>query len=950
MLLHCRMTMAALLLMLASGLCAAPSSNLCPNGGFELLQEALARPLPQEWGEVRQGAAGVVEVVAAPGGHAVRLAAPVDGAVGLNSPVILAGRGTVRLRYQAVRSSVGGANLALCVIGVNAQGVEATRQLFIPPAAQVGDGQWHEATIEFDFTTAGLRRCLIAPRINEATPTGEGEWLIDDIEVTAAPGPRLRVAQVWCDRPLARTGEALRFSAFIENTGDADAVAVSVALTVTPPLVASAPRRLVSIPAGSYRRVDWRLRADKRGTGQVTVTAAGAADRPPYKILAIDRAYTRQELCTDEAGYWRLLERPVTLQEGNQGRLTPIKHKTSAQIKRNPYGICTHLPRAKDYEHPFNPTHLVDGDPDTCWSSQQHPSPYPGRPPWVRVDLGRVAMVRQVNLVPYWRNSDFPIGFTVRTSRDGTSWRTALTVTNHELADTGERRGDKLVQPFPFPRALQARYVRVTFERLPAAGGNYAEVSSGFKARLSGVEVIDTGGANVALAVLGAKATASDTFTGWQDTARTIAESFPKVFEIGLKWLRVGQWGDQTEWAAVERQKGVYRMDPATDAALQQCFANGVDILYGLNYGNDLYEPRETPWGDIGPIFTEGHPFYKHGGPRTEAGRQAFVRYVDYVVHRYGRHITWWELWNEENGWFPGHEPELYGKLLLAVAKHIKGIDPKLKVMFGGTAAPAPLTTEIALREGAAPYVDAYAFHPYGIDKPEGGMGTMEFHQDQNLSQSREQTGWNTLPEIVAGVRKPFTQHGRPDVEVWLNEWGTNLSGLDFTYQPGIGEYGCAKYLMRFYTYSGWLGLPTAWWALYNENKSQDWGILEQEGYGFRPMSYALQNVCSVVSDVTPLPTLEHTYQGQASDPKVIGYRRDAGGTLVLAWAAETNNEQVKAYPSTLSFQLPSRPRTVTLTDLYWGVAQPAVWTYQDGTLTVEGLVVRDYPVAVECR
>jgi len=44
--------------------------------------------------------------------------------------------------------------------------------------------------------------------------------------------------------------------------------------------------------------------------------------------------------------------------------------------------------------------------------------------------------------------------------------------------------------------------------------------------------------------------------------------------------------------------------------------------------------------------------------------------------------------------------------------------------------------------------------------------------------------------------------------------------------------------------------MPTAWWALYNENMSQDWGVIDQHGYGFRPMSCALQNVCSVVSDV----------------------------------------------------------------------------------------------------
>ena len=266
------------------------------------------------------------------------------------------------------------------------------------------------------------------------------------------------------------------------------------------------------------------------------------------------------------------------------------------------------------------------------------------------------------------------------------------------------------------------------------------------------------------------------------------------------------------------------------------------------------------------------------------------------------------------------------------MASHIKSIDPSIKVMFGGTAAPAPITTEIALREGATPYVDATAFHPYGIDKPEGGMGTMEEYQGKSLGKSRQQTGWNHLEEIVAGVKKPFAQHGKPDIAVWLDEWGTNVSGLDFAYNPGIGEYGCAKYMMRFYIYSGWLNLPTAWWALYNENMSQDWGIIDQHDYGLRPMSYALQNVCSVVSDVEPIRTFHCKYDGPAPDVKTIAFKRDAvDETLVLVWAAEMNNEQIKAYRSRLSFELEKRPSRVVLTDLYWGVSQPAVWSYENG-------------------
>jgi uncharacterized repeat protein (TIGR01451 family) len=782
--------------------------------------------------------------------------------------------------------------------------------------------------------------------------TGDGKLLADSLS--------LKIARVWCDKPLARTGDTIIFSAFIENTGKTDAGNVFIELKTADRIsVGKSVQKISSLSAGSYQRLNWTLQAEKSDTAQLALkvylkTKNEIIDQnTSYKILVIDRSsnYGRQELCTDEEGYWRLLEKPVTLQSGNSKSLTPVKHLKSSEIKHNPYGICVQLPKTRDYEDPFNPSHLIDDDAESCWSSQQNPSQFPGVPPWAEIDLGHVVSLKQVNLIPYWHNTDFPVGFTIWFSKDGIKWENVLRQTNYKFIPGGEKRGDKIVQPFLTKEPLQARYVRIEFERLPLSGGNYAEVSQGYKARLSGIEVIDNSGHNAALAGMGASVRASDFFTGWQNTKETVNASFNRVFDLGLKMVRVGQWGDQTEWAAVEREKGKYRMDDATDEGIRKLIDNGVNILYGLNYGNALYNQADTAWFDIGPIYKEGSPFYKNVGPRTEEQRKAFVKYVDFVVRKYSYGIKWWELWNEENGWYPGFEPVYYGKLLYEVGKHIKEINPDLKLLYGGTAAPAPITTEISLRDGAAPYVDGYAFHPYGIDKPEGGIGTMEFYEGNNLGQSREQTGWNRLEDIIEGVKKPFALHGNPDIEVWEDEWGTNVSGLDYSYSPHMGEFSCTKYLMRFYVYSGWLRVPTAWWGLYNMNRSQDWGIIDPRDYSFRPMSFALQNICSVVSDVEPVHTFDYDFKIQAPDPKVISYKKDGSGQLLfLVWAAEANTDKSRSYPGRLSFRMNSVPEEVTLTDLYWGVLQPAVWSYKDGTLIIENIIVHDYPVVITCH
>lgn len=532
----------------------AGTQNLCLNGSFEHLRQAAASLLPQDWSPAGRGQSWRVEISndAADGEHSLRLSAENTGVAGINGAVMAVGHGLVRFHYKAIRSAVAGKNLALYVIALNGPaGLEVTRQGFSPPKDQIGDGQWHEASFEFDFSAQESDHCLIAPRINENTAViGDGEWLIDDIRVFALRGKaQADLAYLWSDKPKAQTGETIRLSAFVENSGSEDAVGVTLKLSPASDAVeaASPARQLERLEAGSFERVDWVLTAQKPGTVQIDVTARLGDSAPQtrtYRMLVLDaaRSYSRQEVCTDDQGYWRLLEKPTTLQEGNPARLRPIHHKKSADITRNSYGVSMHLPRAKNYEDPFNPAHLIDGDPQTCWSSQQRPSTYPGSPPWVEIDLGRLTAITQVNLIPYWRNTDFPRGFTISASQDGATWTNALTVKHYRLNPTGPKRGDKSAQCFPLPQKLATRRVRIVFDRLPLSGGNYAEVSQGYKARLSGVEILDERGENLAQATRGASIKASEFFTGWQDTVESINKAFPRIMDIGLKWVRVGQW------------------------------------------------------------------------------------------------------------------------------------------------------------------------------------------------------------------------------------------------------------------------------------------------------------------------------------------------------------------------------------------------------------------------
>ena len=140
----------------------------------------------------------------------------------LNSQTIAMRRGVLTFFYKAVRSGSGGDNLRVCVIGLNQQGIEVTRVCAPAAKAHVGDGQWHQAKLEFDFTRDfAVQGVLIAPRINETGTVGDGEWLVDDIEcVENRAGPRPEIEALHMPEALMQPGRPAAVVIQVVNNGD----------------------------------------------------------------------------------------------------------------------------------------------------------------------------------------------------------------------------------------------------------------------------------------------------------------------------------------------------------------------------------------------------------------------------------------------------------------------------------------------------------------------------------------------------------------------------------------------------------------------------------------------------------------------------------------------------------------------------------------------------------
>ena len=238
----------------AVGLIAAPvypnpciaatlqQENLCTNGGFEVLDD---NGSPKDWtgfhrgrhdedvimgvsGDSHSGERSFSFVVKGTHSAGLNRRYSPGSDVGALIPLV---KGIARFWYKAIASGSEGDNLRFCVIAMDERGQsDLGRVQYVVPATHVGDGQWHEGVIEFDFSgNSAARYVHAAPRVNEGGRASRGAILFDDIVVTRL-GARLKVGRFGPDRAVARVGEEILFHGSIANVGDEAAVAVKATL------------------------------------------------------------------------------------------------------------------------------------------------------------------------------------------------------------------------------------------------------------------------------------------------------------------------------------------------------------------------------------------------------------------------------------------------------------------------------------------------------------------------------------------------------------------------------------------------------------------------------------------------------------------------------------------------------------------------------------------------
>jgi hypothetical protein len=948
---------------------AEEAKNLCLNPSFEQLNPA-GDNFPIGW-DAPVGT--TIDKDAHSGAIALRMTAAPGELARVNGTPMPIRSGTLTFWYKAIKAGPRGENLGVYVVGLNSAGQETARVGATVPQDHVGDGQWHQGKLNFEFgARPGTEKVFVAARINE-TSSGriteqEGEWLLDDfVCVETLRGPRAEIEAFHQPQPVMVKGEPNELILQVANTGNAPMPLSRLRLRLPAGLtvVSSTPSvefSMASLGPGESRRFTWQLGCSETGEKKIGVewSAPGLKEGTMVsrtrKGVCVEPGYDPRSICTGLEGYWRFMPAAQPLQAGNDAPLRLLATKRSAELPDSMIGVTAHVPRAKDFETIFEPEHLIDGDPETSWSGRAFYPTVPGATDWAEVQFNGEYEIHEVRLTPYWKGMGFPVDFTVKLRADG-KWVAVYAGQRVSVPPEWGEPGKKHPFVIGVAHPFKADALRVEVTRFSPGGIFFTEFKPANYFRLSEIEALDAGGADVALASRGARVSVPATFRSWYNSAQMTRETYAELYNLGVKWNRIGQWGDWTAWAIVEREKGKYAVDPTTDQAITESVKNGVNILFTLDYGNALYE--KTPdladagptWRDVGPTWRHGHPFSCDGGPTTPESIQGFVNYARFCAQHFKSRVKYWEIWNEENSWAwygVPPDPKAFGTLVRETAKALKEVDPENKVILGGTAALAPnFITQAFELGGGGPYIDAVAFHPYGAPYPELGVGALDVVEGKQQSFTPEKYGYKTYEEMLDFLRKKFAPYN-PKLELWADEWNAipdREDGLPFH----LSEVGEAKHLARFFTMATVTGVRGVWWSLANQNYLIDWGILRMEDLSRKPDYYTLQAVSSVLAGAKPDPAVKATATGDAPELMCRALRGRNGELLVAVWSAVKPEDDYSGKRVTLRIE-DVRANDVDAVDTLHALTQKIKAREEGGALVVDGLLAMDYPVIVRVK
>jgi hypothetical protein len=240
--------------------------------------------------------------------------------------------------------------------------------------------------------------------------------------------------------------------------------------------------------------------------------------------------------------------------------------------------------------------------------------------------------------------------------------------------------------------------------------------------------------------------------TGIHDGPQTV----PAAHSVGADSVRI-----DVPWNDIERVKGRYEVPAWLEQRVATALSLQLTPLMILEYGNSLYGG---------------------GKPRTQASRQAFAQYAEFVVKHFKGRVWLFELWNEWEGNTGGAPPgsaREYVSLAQITYPVIKRVNPQAVVLSGGL---FDLSDGYAhwfhefLARGGLHFVDALSIHPY------------------NFRAGLEATPYFAISQVAKMHALATAANGGRALDVYVSEIGYP----DYSGPGGLPQEGVASYLERF--------------------------------------------------------------------------------------------------------------------------------------------------------
>jgi len=375
------------------------------------------------------------------------------------------------------------------------------------------------------------------------------------------------------------------------------------------------------------------------------------------------------------------------------------------------------------------------------------------------------------------------------------------------------------------------------------------------------------------------------------------------INNVGQKWIHVTiDWRDWDQ-AETTGEYSRYYIDPSHDKAITGLADLGIEMVYSLVFWDEEIQPEE------------GYARFK-----KEEEIQRYLDYAQFIVHNFKDRIEYYEMINEprfnEGAPFNQQNIELidYIELVRRTVQVIRQEYPEAKIVVGATVLFYERDYLFGILESdIMPLVDAISWHPM--------YGTSPEYDDL-----REY--YYNYPSIVQEIKDVASAHGFKG-EYMCEEisWSVNPPPD----QPWVysSETVCAKYYARGIMMHLGMDVTT--------------GLGGTSHILSLPKMIVIRNLCTIMAGAEPV-SLPIEIQSEVTNIRSYSFSLPNGDKLIALWTDGVAVDEDPGVKANLTFQ-GFTAQDVTGIDILVGFQQPIIASSENGNLTIQNLLVRDYPL-----